>query len=290
MELERLEVVFDGDLSPFEQKLEAMQGKLDTILGRVKQTASSGVGSIEKNFNNTKSFDKFTQQLEKMNANFEKQLNRTNQTANKQGEQIGQAMSNGVSKGTVKMTKDVQTALDKINTQMQQAKAAQQRIANLQADKNGANLSGDTKGASKIGEKIAKAQIQMNKSQQQAQAIVRGLKSEYDAIALMSVSELKKVSPDYPNTWSQLPAAIYSTKAKPHKYDLSEDEKLTEWTVKVDLYGNQSLTTIQQKIIETMKGIGFKNIEANDMNNETFKRALLTFRGIVDNSSLFVYQ
>lgn len=108
--------------------------------------------------------------------------------------------------------------------------------------------------------------------------------------ALMSVSELKKVSLDYPNTWSQLPAAIYSTKAKPHKYDLSEDEKLTEWTVKVDLYGNQSLTTIQQKIIEAMKSIGFKNTEANDMNNETFKRALLTFRGIVDNGSLFVYQ
>lgn len=108
--------------------------------------------------------------------------------------------------------------------------------------------------------------------------------------ALKSVSELKMVSAEYPNTWSSMPAAIYSTKAKPNKLDISENETLTEWTVKIDLYGNKSLTTVQQKVIDTLKTIGFRNTETDDNNNETFKRSIMTFKGVVDNRTLLVYQ
>ncbi len=190
MELDRLEVVFDGDLSPIEEKVARFEQKMDSMMSRVKGSSSQGMDAVEKNLSDSKGFDKFTKQFEKMNSNFDSMLKRMNQSASSNGEEVGKSLSAGVSKGAVKMTKDVQTAVDKVNTQMQQAKAAQQRIANLQANKNGARLSGDTKSESRIGEQISKAQIQMNKSQQQAQSIVRGLKSEYDAIpnSLSSIS------------------------------------------------------------------------------------------------------
>lgn len=190
MELDRLEVVFDGDLSPIEEKVARFEQKMDSMMSRVKGSSSQGMDAVEKNLSDSKGFDKFTKQFEKMNSNFDSMLKRMNQSASSNGEEVGKSLSAGVSKGAVKMTKDVQTAVDKVNTQMQQAKAAQQRIANLQANKNGARLSGDTKSESRIGEQISKAQIQMNKSQQQAQAIVRGLRSEYDAIpnSLSSIS------------------------------------------------------------------------------------------------------
>jgi hypothetical protein len=190
MELDRLEVVFDGDLSPIEEKVARFEQKMDSMMSRVKGSSSQGMDAVEKNLSDSKGFDKFTKQIEKMNSNFDSMLKRMNQSASSNGEEVGKSLSAGVSKGAVKMTKDVQTAVDKVNTQMQQAKAAQQRISNLQANKNGARLSGDTKSESRIGEQISKAQIQMNKSQQQAQSIVRGLKSEYDAIpnSLSSIS------------------------------------------------------------------------------------------------------
>ncbi|SET93454.1 Phage-related protein [Enterococcus malodoratus] len=190
MELDRLEVVFDGDLSPIEEKVARFEQKMDSMMSRVQSSSGQGMDAVEKNLSDSKGFDKFTKQFEKMNSNFDSMLKRMNQSASSNGEEVGKSLSAGVSKGAVKMTKDVQTAVDKVNTQMQQAKAAQQRISNLQANKNGARLSGDTKSESRIGEQISKAQIQMNKSQQQAQAIVRGLRSEYDAIpnSLSSIS------------------------------------------------------------------------------------------------------
>lgn len=184
MELDRLEVVFDGDLSPFEEKVAKFEQKMDAMMSQVKSSSGQGMDAVEKNLSDSKIFDKFTKQFERMNSNFDSTLKRMNQSASSNGEEVGKSLSAGVSKGVAKMTKDVQTAVDKVNTQMQQAKAAQQRIANLQADRNGARLSGDTKSESRIGEQISKAQIQMNKSQQQAQAIVRGLKAEYEAIPI----------------------------------------------------------------------------------------------------------
>ncbi|MEW7916496.1 hypothetical protein [Enterococcus avium] len=220
MELDRLEVVFDGDLNPIEEKVARFEQKMDSMMSRVKSSSGQGMDAVEKNLSDSKGFDKFTKQFEKMNSNFDSMLKRMNQSASKNGEEIGKSLSAGVSKGAVKMTKDVQTAVDKVNTQMQQAKAAQQRIANLQANKNGARLSGDTKSESRIGEQISKAQIQMNKSQQQAQAIVRGLKSEYDAIP----NSLSNISAKMEGNERQIEAMRAKVKALKNEMKMQQTE------------------------------------------------------------------
>lgn len=182
MELERLEVVLDGDLTPFEEKFNQFAGKLDGLMGRIQRSSADGVGGIEKNLSSDAGFSKFNQNIEKLNQNLEKTFSRMEQSAKNSGSKFGDSLASGVSKGSTKMTKDVQDAVDKVNLKMQQAQAAQQRLANLQSDRSGAKLSGDGKSVSRIDEQIAKAQIAINKSQTEAQSIVRGLKREYDAI------------------------------------------------------------------------------------------------------------
>lgn len=220
MELDRLEVVFDGDLNPIEEKVARFEQKMDYMMSRVKSSSGQGMDAVEKNLSDSKGFDKFTKQFEKMNSNFDSMLKRMNQSASSNGDEVGKSLSAGVSKGAVKMTKDVQTAVDKVNTQMQQAKAAQQRIANLQANKNGARLSGDSKSESRIGEQISKAQIQMNKSQQQAQAIVRGLKSEYDAIP----NSLSNISAKMEGNERQIEAMRAKVKALKNEMKMQQTE------------------------------------------------------------------
>jgi phage-related protein/methyl-accepting chemotaxis protein len=182
MELERLEVVFDGDLTPFEEKMNQFASKLDGIMGRVQRSSSEGVGGVEKNLSSDAGFSKFNQNIEKLNQNLEKTFARMEQTAKSNSSRIGSSLSSGVSKGTAKMTKDVEDAVSKINIKMQQAQAAQQRLANLQSDRSGAQISGDGKATSRYDEQITKAQIAMNKYQSEAQTMVRALKNEYDAI------------------------------------------------------------------------------------------------------------
>lgn len=182
MELDRLEVVLDGDITPFEEKLNQFTGKLDGLMGRIQRSSAEGVGGVEKNFSSDAGFSKFNQNIEKLNQNLEKTFTRMEQSAKSNSTKVGDSLANGVSKGATKMTKDVEDAVAKINIKMQQAQAAQKRLANLQSDRSGANISGDGKATSRFDEQIAKAQIAMNKSQTEAQSIVRGLKREYDAI------------------------------------------------------------------------------------------------------------
>ncbi|MGI3120618.1 hypothetical protein, partial [Pseudomonas aeruginosa] len=92
--------------------------------------------------------------------------------------------------------------------------------ANLQANKNGVRLSGDTKSESRIGEQISKAQIQMNKSQQQAQAIVRGLKSEYDAIP----NSLSNISAKMEGNERQIEAMRAKVKALKNEMKMQQTE------------------------------------------------------------------
>lgn len=108
--------------------------------------------------------------------------------------------------------------------------------------------------------------------------------------ALQTVTSFKLISPDYPSDWSKLPASIYTTSSKPNRLDLSKGEVLTEWTIKIDLYHTKSLTDIQEQVIKAFKHLGFKNTAINDANTDVFKRTILTFRGIVDNRTLIVYQ
>lgn len=182
MELETLEIIFDANIERIEEKMAPLISKFESTMSKLSSVTGKGTESVEKDLSSTTGFEKMNKNLEKLTSSMEKNFSKMEQAASDSGKKTGTALANGMSKGTTKMLQDVQAQIDKVNIKMQQARAAQQKLANLRSDRNGAMWSGDGKSASKIDEKIASAQIQMNKAQSDAQAIVRKLRAEYDAI------------------------------------------------------------------------------------------------------------
>ena len=106
---------------------------------------------------------------------------------------------------------------------------------------------------------------------------------------LKGVNELKKISSATPKEWSDFPCAVYSTKAKPDKMDLSMNEILTHWTINIELYDSRSaLSDLSEQVIAALKDIGFKNDETSDGNVTGLFRMQLKFTGIVNNKTLLV--
>lgn len=182
MELETLEIIFDANIERIEEKMAPLISKFETTMSKLSSVTGKGTESVEKDLSSNTGFEKMNKNLEKLTSSMEKNFSRMEQSAADTGKKTGDALASGMSKGTAKMSQDVQSQVDKVNHKMQQARAAQQKLANLQSDRNGASWSGDGKAVSKIDEKMSTAQIQMNKAQSDAQAIVRKLKAEYDAI------------------------------------------------------------------------------------------------------------
>ena len=50
MELDRLEVVFDGDLNPIEEKVARFEQKMDSMMSRVKSSSGQGMEAVEKTY------------------------------------------------------------------------------------------------------------------------------------------------------------------------------------------------------------------------------------------------
>lgn len=182
MELETLEIIFDANTEQIEKKMMPFLKQMQDTMDRLSSISNKGVSKFEKNIASTAGFDKAAKNFEKLSVTADKQFNKMEKRASDTGKNSAALMTKGFSQGTAKMTQDVQAAVDKVNLKMQQAKAAQQKIANLQGDRNGAAVSGNGKAVSKIDEKIANAQIQMNRAQSDAQAVVRKLKAEHDQV------------------------------------------------------------------------------------------------------------
>lgn len=92
-----------------------------------------------------------------------------------------------------------------------------------------------------------------------------------------------------PSDWATFPCAVYSTKSKADKMDLSMNELLTHWTVSIDLYDSRSpLSDLSEKVITGMKQIGFRNEETSDGNVTGLFRMQLKFTGVVNNKTLLV--
>lgn len=105
---------------------------------------------------------------------------------------------------------------------------------------------------------------------------------------LNGISEIKKVTTDYPSTWNTFPTAIYRTVNNPHFVDGSGEELQTKWTVTIELYSKSSLTTIVNNIIEQFGDIGFTGTQ-RDANTADLKRVIIELSAIVDNKTKYVY-
>ncbi|GHV97895.1 hypothetical protein lacNasYZ03_11710 [Lactobacillus nasalidis] len=117
----------------------------------------------------------------------------------------------------------------------------------------------------------------------------------YDVKALVystldSISDISgHISPRYPDEMTEFPCVVYSTQHESVFKDADQKEQLTEWTFTVDIFGEGSLDDISSEIIGKFEPMGFK-YTAVDQDLSDISRIGITFRGVVDNDSLKVYE
>lgn len=106
---------------------------------------------------------------------------------------------------------------------------------------------------------------------------------------LKSIPEIKKVATDYPSNWTTFPTAIYRTTNKPYQIDALGEELQTQWTITVELYGNNSLTVIASKVLDIFGTIGFTGT-TKDANTADLKRVIIEVSAVVDNVTKYVFK
>lgn len=107
---------------------------------------------------------------------------------------------------------------------------------------------------------------------------------------LDSIPEISgHISPTYPDEITDFPCVVYSTQHSAEFKDAKQTELLTQWTFTIDIFGQGSLDDIQNAIIGKFEAMGFK-YTAVDQNLNGISRIGITFRGIVDNGLLHVYE
>ena len=74
------------------------------------------------------------------------------------------------------------------------------------------------------------------------------------------MSELKVVSPNYPDNFTKFPTAIYKTSQSSYIRNNKQQETDTEWQITIDLYSDKgSLTKIKDELIAKFSAMGFSN-------------------------------
>lgn len=171
MDLETLQVIFDMNTAKIQPKLDELQRKFDGVFGSIKHKMDMSDGE-----------DRIVKQGEELNTNFKQVMDKFSRIIDGGSGDAVKAMSNNVKKMKSSTTKDVDAMLALIESKMESARAAQERMMNLKGLRTGALDSGDTKGAAQIDEQAASAQARMTRYQNQAKALAQELKDELGSI------------------------------------------------------------------------------------------------------------
>ena len=107
---------------------------------------------------------------------------------------------------------------------------------------------------------------------------------------LKSVTDIKAVATNYPDSFAVYPTAIYQTSHSSNFVNSDMEELQTDWTITVDLFTDYgSLIDIANQLMDKFGAMGFKNdTGTQDMNGIT--RMVIRFTGTVDNQQARVYQ
>jgi SLT domain-containing protein/predicted nucleic acid-binding Zn-ribbon protein len=179
MELEELEVKFGINLS-------GLQESIDNV--------KSMFGSLSQDNGATESLRRIEEQAKQLNETFKNSFSQMSQTTRESFDRIAESTQAGANKASESASKmfsntkqqvnqDLDSIVSEINSKMEQARAAMERIRSLVNQK--ASLStaqqGGVQGV-KLDSQIASAQAQMTRYQNQAKALAQQLQREYNSI------------------------------------------------------------------------------------------------------------
>ncbi|WP_143463223.1 phage tail protein [Levilactobacillus enshiensis] len=175
MDLETLQVIFDVNTEKIQPKLDAMQRKFSGFFSKIN-------GSSEKDMDVSKGQEKVLDQIQQMNDRTKAFMDKFDDILSGGSSKGVKALSTNVSRMKTSTMKDVSAMVSDINSKMESARAAEERMMNLKGLRRDALDVGDGKQASRINEQAASAEARMTRYQNQAKALAQELKAELAGI------------------------------------------------------------------------------------------------------------
>ncbi|MCH5463196.1 hypothetical protein HC026_11130 [Lactobacillus sp. LC28-10] len=178
MDLETLQVIFDMNTERIQPKLDALQQKFSRVFDRLEGTAKSGSEKTEDSMSVSEGSKKMADELGELNDRTKGMMDKFNTIINGGAEKAAKSMTSNMGKMRTDTMKSVDSMVADIDSKMDQARAAQERMMNLRGMKSDSLDAGDNKQASRYDEQAASAQARMVRYQNQAKALAQELNDQ----------------------------------------------------------------------------------------------------------------
>lgn len=182
MELETLEIFIEANTEKIQAQLEPLMPYFEKVFGNIERITGQSVNKTEKKMDVGDGVNNMSKQFEQMQKMYEKNLEMMERITSSSTTNINKGLTKGFQQSRKTVGKEVDALVKDINAKMGRAKAEQEKLAFLQAQRQDASSKGDTKNVVKYDTQIARAQEMMNKYQSQAKTMADGIKNEFKAL------------------------------------------------------------------------------------------------------------
>lgn len=182
MELETLEIFIEANTEKIQAQLEPLMPYFDKVFGNIERITGQSVNRTEKKMDVGDGVNNINKQFEQMQKMYEKNLEMMEKITSSSTANIEKGLTKGFQQSRKTVGKEVDALVKDINNKMGRAKAEQEKLAFLQAQRQDASSKGDTKNVVKYDGQIARAQEMMDKYQGSAIAMANTIKKEFKTL------------------------------------------------------------------------------------------------------------
>lgn len=263
MELESLETLFKVNWDNVKEQLQRMQEAFQQFGDLTASTAQQSMQKAEQAMDLSEGLRKIQEEIRQVNQTISESFSKMSDTTQTGSEKISQSAGKMFSTTKQKVSDDLESVVQTINSKMEQAKAAQAKINELLSQKNSLSNAQQTgtEGV-KIDNQVASAQAKMVRYQNQAKSLAQQMRKEFDAIP----DSLKRISTAMDQNEGKINTLKDQLKRLETAYsDLQGAAKITPGNEK-----NQSkLTSYEKSIMSTQDKIR-KLINSNDELSQSY--------------------
>lgn len=182
MELETLEIFIEANTEKIQAQLEPLMPYFDKVFGNIERITGQSVNRTEKKMDVGDGVNNMNKQFEQMQKMYEKNMELMEKITSSSTDNINKGLTKGFQQSRKTVGKEVDALVKDINAKMGRAKAEQEKLAFLQAQRQDASSKGDTKNVVKYDGQIARAQEMMDKYQGSAIAMANTIKKEFKTL------------------------------------------------------------------------------------------------------------
>ncbi|MGX7025875.1 phage tail protein [Vagococcus hydrophili] len=182
MELETLEIFIEANIEKFSEQIQRIMPLVEQTMGRLENFTGQSIGKTEKNLDVGDGVNNMQKQLDQLTKMYEKNMETLEKITTSTTNNVEKGLSKGFTSARKTVNKDVDSLIKDINSKMGRAKAEQEKLAFLQAQRQDASSKGDTKNVVKYDTQIARAQEMMNKYQSSAKQMADSIKNELKSL------------------------------------------------------------------------------------------------------------